>query len=93
MDTMVFCHKCMVDEMIDFGDLEDWRCPKCNQGEGMMKEDQIERLLTTMEDINHNMNRIGNLLLDMLDKLHEISDAIGTLPLRDISDAINNINR
>jgi NAD-dependent SIR2 family protein deacetylase len=30
---MIFCHECKVEEMIDFSDAEDWRCPKCNQPE------------------------------------------------------------
>lgn len=33
MDTMIFCHVCNVEEMIDLGDAEDWRCPKCGMPE------------------------------------------------------------
>lgn len=39
MDTMIFCKKCGVEEMIDFADAEDWKCPICNQPERLSEKD------------------------------------------------------
>ena len=43
MDTMIFCHECKVQEMIDFAEAEDWRCPKCNQPERLNPETQLDK--------------------------------------------------
>jgi hypothetical protein len=51
MDVMIFCHGCKVEEMIDFGDAEDWKCPKCNQPERLNPETWNKRLAYKKPDI------------------------------------------
>lgn len=48
MDTLIFCDKCKIEEMIDLGDAEDWTCPKCNGPECPKRESWADSMESTI---------------------------------------------
>ncbi len=57
MDVMIFCQDCNIEEMIDFGDAEDWKCPKCHQAEHRKPEDP-DLLLANFEKTDKQIDAL-----------------------------------